>query len=460
MAAKNYLKDKLEEDELDLSMMQLTDVPVKDIEQLGTKVLKINLSHNLLTYVPANLPNLLSQIVQLDLSKNQLDELPENFGQLKNLKHLDLYANKISKLPVTFAQLKNLKWLDLKDNPLVPSLAQAAGPCITPNDCALCAKKVVALLQSMESQLMRERQRKTEEMLRARREQEKVEEAEREKVRQEKRAAKEKRRDEARQREQEQRRHEEEKMQHEMQLNGNGNHQNRAQNGNSRRDAAARDGRSAGGAGGGVRGDSAANSGGLCSLVFKILLAIMLAGGAAMISMLWVYTDGKMDSQSIQKALPVIQTDVDDFVMTWGHRTSKYLSKIEKQVSPYIESGLASGKRVWKDGAKEVRKGAKWLSENYGESFQSFLNSARQLALLLWWKVVELWRSLQPHLHSAWTKARPFFESLGKLIIEWSLSIWHQINSLFPVYVDWLGTTAINIAETVQNTWDKLVQVN
>jgi hypothetical protein len=29
MAAKNYLKDKLEEDELDLSMMQLTDVPVK-----------------------------------------------------------------------------------------------------------------------------------------------------------------------------------------------------------------------------------------------------------------------------------------------------------------------------------------------------------------------------------------------------------------------------------------------
>ena len=61
----------------------------------------------------------------------------------------------------------------------------------------------------------------------------------------------------------------------------------RAQNGNSRRDAAARDGRSAGGAGGGVRGDSAANSGGLCSLVFKILLAIMLAGGAAMISMLW-----------------------------------------------------------------------------------------------------------------------------------------------------------------------------
>ena len=56
-----------------------------------------------------------------------------------------------------------LKWLDLKDNPLVPALKQAAGDCITPNDCALCAKKVVALLQSYESQLQRERQRVLEE---------------------------------------------------------------------------------------------------------------------------------------------------------------------------------------------------------------------------------------------------------------------------------------------------------
>ena len=31
------------------------------------------------------------------------------------------------------------------------------------------------------------------------------------------------------------------------------------------------------------------------------------------------------------------QTDVDDFVMTWGHRTAKYFSQIEKQLTPYIE---------------------------------------------------------------------------------------------------------------------------
>ena len=134
------------------------------MEQLGTKVIAINLSHNLMTSLPQTLP-LLTHITKLDLSKNQLPELPENFGQFRGLKSLGLYANRIEKLPVSFAQLRSLKWLDLKDNPLCPALKQAAGDCITPNDCALCAKKVVALLQSYESQLQRERQRILEEEL-------------------------------------------------------------------------------------------------------------------------------------------------------------------------------------------------------------------------------------------------------------------------------------------------------
>ena len=115
---------------------------MQEIEQLGGKVVSLNLSHNLLTFLPANFPLQLSHITKLDLSKNMLAELPENFGQFRNLKSLDLYANKLEKLPVSFAQLRSLKWLDLKDNPLCPALKQAAGDCITPNDCALCAKKV------------------------------------------------------------------------------------------------------------------------------------------------------------------------------------------------------------------------------------------------------------------------------------------------------------------------------
>ena len=70
----------------------------------------VNLSHNLLTRwaksraiwifkcytkfsLPPNFP-LLSHITKLDLSKNGLTELPENFGSFKALKSLDLYANR------------------------------------------------------------------------------------------------------------------------------------------------------------------------------------------------------------------------------------------------------------------------------------------------------------------------------------------------------------------------------
>lgn len=38
----------------------------------------------------------LKQIVKLDLSRNMLTELPENFGEMVQLKHLDLYANQVN----------------------------------------------------------------------------------------------------------------------------------------------------------------------------------------------------------------------------------------------------------------------------------------------------------------------------------------------------------------------------
>lgn len=38
----------------------------------------------------------LKQIVKLDLSRNMLTEIPENFGELRQLKYLDLYANQVN----------------------------------------------------------------------------------------------------------------------------------------------------------------------------------------------------------------------------------------------------------------------------------------------------------------------------------------------------------------------------
>jgi hypothetical protein len=62
----------------------------------------------------------------------------------------------------------------------------------------------------------------------------------------------------------------------------------RAQNGNYRGEAAARGGaRSAAANGTGGGKNQSGGGGGFCSLVFKLLLGLMVAGAAAMISMLW-----------------------------------------------------------------------------------------------------------------------------------------------------------------------------
>ena len=99
----------------------------------------------------------MTQIIKLDLSKNLISELPENFGELRQLKHLDLYSNKISKLPLSLGELKNLKWLDLKENPLTPAVASVAGPCSNSNECQSCAKNIVNYLASVKISMEEEK---------------------------------------------------------------------------------------------------------------------------------------------------------------------------------------------------------------------------------------------------------------------------------------------------------------
>uniref|UniRef100_A0A8D2DAR0 Leucine-rich repeat-containing protein 59 n=1 Tax=Sciurus vulgaris TaxID=55149 RepID=A0A8D2DAR0_SCIVU len=116
------LRDKLDGNELDLSLSDLNEVPVKELAALP-KATILDLSCNKLSSLPSDFCGL-THLVKLDLSKNKLQHLPADFGRLVNLQHLDLLNNRLVTLPVSFAQLKNLKWLDLKDNPLDPVLAK------------------------------------------------------------------------------------------------------------------------------------------------------------------------------------------------------------------------------------------------------------------------------------------------------------------------------------------------
>uniref|UniRef100_H0XR57 Leucine rich repeat containing 59 n=1 Tax=Otolemur garnettii TaxID=30611 RepID=H0XR57_OTOGA len=190
------LRDKLDGNELDLSLSDLNEVPVKELAALP-KATVLDLSCNKLTTLPSDFCGL-THLVKLDLSKNKLQQLPADFGRLVNLQHLDLLNNKLVTLPVSFAQLKviihkpvflwpamrkadrsitllilpqlafpvgrtqNLKWLDLKDNPLDPVLAKVAGDCLDEKQCKQCANKVLQHMKAVQADQERERQRRME----------------------------------------------------------------------------------------------------------------------------------------------------------------------------------------------------------------------------------------------------------------------------------------------------------
>lgn len=152
------LKDKISGNEVDLSLSNLAEVPVRELA-LFTKATVVDLSCNNITSLPPEFCNL-THLVKVDLSKNQLTCLPDDLGNLASLKHLDLYNNKLSVLPVSFSHLRSLKWLDLKDNPLEAVLAKAAGDCLDEKQCKQCATQVLQHMRGLQDEVDRVRQKR------------------------------------------------------------------------------------------------------------------------------------------------------------------------------------------------------------------------------------------------------------------------------------------------------------
>ncbi|XP_038055156.1 leucine-rich repeat-containing protein 59-like isoform X2 [Patiria miniata] len=158
---KESLRDHLDGNELDLSLSNLTKVPVKELAALP-KATRLDLSCNQLTSLPDNFCTL-THIVKIDLSNNSLTCLPENIGNLQNLQHLDLLDNQLEHLPISFANLRNLRWLDLKDNDnLDKDLKRVAGDCLDDKQCRECAKRVVAYMSAIQTELETQKLKKLE----------------------------------------------------------------------------------------------------------------------------------------------------------------------------------------------------------------------------------------------------------------------------------------------------------
>jgi len=57
-----------------------------------------------------------AQVYRLNLTKQEITDLPPEIGTLSNLQYLNVSKNSISSLPPEIGKLKNLQWLILEDN--------------------------------------------------------------------------------------------------------------------------------------------------------------------------------------------------------------------------------------------------------------------------------------------------------------------------------------------------------
>merc|ERR1712129_346921 len=264
-----------------------------------------------------------------------------------------------------------------------------------------------------------------------------------ERVRQEKRAAKEKRREEARVREAETKKEVDQKVRHEMQLNGNGNAQNKNNLHNSNGHTAT--------------SDPAVSRSCLGSLVM-FLLGLAVVGLGLAVSLIWIYTEGRLDSKSVSTALPVIQSDVEDYLMSVGLKTVKLYEQAEKTAKPFVESSLKSGKAAWKEGGVYMRKGAKYLETNYGDLFAQIWSQVKAACGIIWSYVFIGWQAILPVLLQAWEASKPYFHQLGKIIIDKSVELWEFLHMNFPVYLDWVADLFGSVSQVAAKSWQKITE--
>ena len=62
-----------------------------------------------------------------------------------------------------------------------------------------------------------------------------------------------------------------------------------------------------------------------------------------------------------------MQADVEEYLMIVGKNTIRMYEQAEKLSRPYLEGAVKGGQAAWQEGGKQLREGARWAEENYGD---------------------------------------------------------------------------------------------
>jgi len=102
--------------------MEDDDVVIDDVGQLDVR-------YRGWTQLHASILTFASKLVVLDFSFNNIQSLPDQFGNLRRLTHLNCSCNQLDNLPLSVGKLKRLKVLKANGNRII-NLPDTIGDCI------------------------------------------------------------------------------------------------------------------------------------------------------------------------------------------------------------------------------------------------------------------------------------------------------------------------------------------
>ena len=76
---------------------------------------------------------------------------------------------------------------------------------------------------------------------------------------------------------------------------------------------------------------------GWCRSLMMFMLAILLVSVGSGISLLFIYTGGNLDQRSIERALPILQQDVENTMIQIGQKVDNGWHDAQKTLNPILK---------------------------------------------------------------------------------------------------------------------------